>query len=131
MLRKILLLASLVSIAYCGTNNIPRSKMQYNKYIDCSKDLTSKDDCEITLVVEAATSMTYTSSDQLRGYRAVFNETSHLQPLVKDVNGSGLQPPIQTDGEFRPIITINGCMPGSTIIASENQRLKIIVYTMN
>ena len=127
MLREILLLASLVSIAYCGAYNIPCSKMQYDKFIDCSKQLTSKDDCEIILVVEAATSMTYTSSDQLRGYREIFNDESHLEPLIK-ANISDLQPPIQTDGEFRPIIIINGLMPGPTIIASENQRLKITVY---
>ena len=126
MLSEILLLASLVSIANCGANNNP--KIPDYKFIDCSKNGTSKDDCEIDLVVEAASTMTYTSTDQLLGYRAIFDGDGILQPLRKDAETSGLQPPIQADGEFRPIITINRQMPGPTIIASENQRLIITVY---
>ena len=126
MLREILLLASLVSIAYCGEYNIPRSKMHYDEFIDCTK--YDYDDCEIELVVEAASSMTYSSNDQLLGYRATFDDEGNLETLVEDIDTSEMQPPIQTDGEFRPIITINGRMPGPTIIANENQRLKITVY---
>ena len=135
--RKILLLASLVvSIANCETNNIP----DYNrsKSIDCSRNGTYDGDCEIKLVIEAATSMTYYNEDvrEIRGYRAIFNSDGELEILLEregvqsDISemNPGLQPPIQTDGEFRPIITINGQMPGPTIIANENQRLKITVY---
>ena len=126
MLREILLLASLVSIANCGANNIPT--IPDDKFFDCSKNGTSNADCEINLVVEAATSMTYTSTDQLRGYRAIFDDEGNLYALVNTSAISDLQQLIQTDGEFRPIITINRQMPGPTIIASENQRLIITVY---
>ena len=132
MVRKILLLISLVSIANCGINNIPQIdyKNHGKKAIDCSVIGTA--DCNIDLVVEAATSMTYYNhSDkirELRGYRAIFNDDGDLEPLLKSQSTEGLQPPIQTDGEFRPIITINGRMPGPIIIANEDQRLVITVH---
>ena len=131
MVGKFLLLASWVSIVNCETNNIPVVPDR-GATIDCSKDRSSTDDCEITLVVEAATSMTYyNNSDtgqELRGIRAIFNSNGKLETLLKDANTEGFQEPIQTDGEFRPIITINGHMPGPTIIANKTQRLIITVY---
>ena len=130
MLRKFLLLASLVSIANCGetnNNNIPQTKNK-GKVIDCS----TMDVCEITLIVEAATTMTYYSENndirELRGYRAIFNNNGELELLRKNENISNPIPPIQTDGEFRPIITINGHMPGPMIVANENQTLVITVH---
>ena len=36
--------------------------------------------------------------------------------------------PITVDGEFRPLITVNSQMPGSTIIARENQMLQIKAF---
>ena len=55
------------------------------------------------LVVEAATSMTYYNYTDLLGVRAIFNSDGELEPLLKGTNTEGLQSPIQTDGEFRPI----------------------------
>jgi len=48
----------------------------------------------------------------------------HILHLMTDtiIIGCHLHtPPIQTDGHFRPLITINGQMPGPTIITVYNE----------
>ena len=48
-----------------------------------------------------------------------------LLPVSKPSDESILHPPISVDGKFRSLITINGRMPGPTIIA---QTLRITVH---
>ena len=121
----------LVGLA-CGVNNIPRYD-PHQRIIDCSDGKDATDGCDVMLVVESSTSMTYYNISrnfrELQGYRAGFNSTGYVMPLIspnRDV--SNLLPPIQTDGHFRTIITINAQMPGPTIIAHENQTLHITVF---
>ena len=129
MLEKIILLANLIITANCGSNNLPR--IDTAKVINCTDGKAVTDICEIMLVVEPLTSMTYYNITpdmrELRGYRAVFDSNGDLM-LLRDISGD--LPPIfiQADGHFRPIITINGQMPGPTIIAHENQNLSITVF---
>ena len=121
-----------VGLAY-GVNNFPKYD-PHQRIIDCSKDAT--DGCDVMLVVESSTSMTYYNISrnfrELQGYsyRAGFNSTGYVMPLIspnRDV--SNLLPPIHTDGHFHTIITINAQMPGPTIIiAHENQTLHITVF---
>ena len=79
-------------------------------------------------------SMTYYKLEEKRelvGYRALFSSPGVLglynNELEPDIVQS-LNKPITTDGEFRPLITVNGQMPGPTIIARENQMLHVTVY---
>ena len=58
MLRKFLLLASLVCLAKCGINNIP-SYDPTEKVIDCTDGNTVADTCDVMLVVESLVIMTY------------------------------------------------------------------------
>ena len=132
MAKKTLLLANLIMLAQlvnCGSNNLPTFDPAI-KTIDCTKDKTVADVCEIMLVIDPLTSMTYynISSDlrQLKGHRARFDSNGELGTLSDEIIDHPIF--IQTDGHFRPIITVNGQMPGPTIIAHENQRLKITVY---
>ena len=131
MAWKFLLIAGMVNIANCSMNNFPKFD-PHEKTIDCTDGKTVIQTCDIKFVVEPLTSMTYykISSDfrELRGYRTTFNSTGHIVPLPKGLDVINLQPPIQTDGHFRPIITINAQMPGPTIIAHEGQTLNITVY---
>ena len=131
MLEKILLLANLFILVSCGTNNLPSLNSSI-KAFDCTDGKAATDVCEIMLVVEPLTSMTYYNITddlrQLRGFRARFDSSGELVTL-SDVSFDRTPPVfIQTDGHFRPLITINGQMPGPTIIAHENQRLKITVF---
>jgi len=132
--NKLLLLISLVVIVDCGVNNSPMYD-PYQRTIDCTDGKTAVDICDITLVVEALSSMTYYNISgefrELRGYRAAFNSTGNIVTLLQEPgipDARELLPPIQTDGCFRPLITINAQMPGPTIIAHENQTLNITVY---
>ncbi|XP_065909869.1 uncharacterized protein [Dysidea avara] len=135
MLLGLLLSVSIVSVVNCGYNNLP----QYNpeeKTIECN---SNGDFCHITLVIEALESMSYFQYEnghrKLQGFRAFYNHTasdfdvacpeSYYKPPP---HKSRLQPPIVTDGYFRPIFTINGQMPGPTIVANKNQELRITVY---
>ena len=123
----------LVGLAH-GVNNIPRYNPR-QRIIDCTDGKDVTDGCDVMLVVESSTSMTYynisTSFRELQGYRASFNSTGYVKPLMippPNVDVSNLLPPIQTDGHFRTIITINAQMPGPAIIAHENQTLHITVF---
>ena len=119
--------ATLMTIAYCGQNNIPR--FITNKTLDCTIHHAI---CQLTLVIEPLQSMTYynitDNKKQLKGYRATFDADGNLITLRPDDPVAGLQPPIITDGHFRPMITVNGQMPAPTIIAHKNQILNITVY---
>ena len=66
---------------------------------------------------------------KLKGFRAGFDSNGNLIPLLSDTDLRNFAiPPIQADGHFRPIITINSQMPGPTIIAHEGQTLNITVF---
>ena len=113
----------------CGVNNIPKYD-PYERTIDCTDDA---DTCDVMLVVESSTSMTYYNISkkfrETQGYRASFNSTGYVVPLIpQDDDVSNFLPPIQTDGHFRSIITINAQMPGPTIVAHYNQTLNISVF---
>ena len=134
MLNKLLLLVNLLVIVNGGVNNSPTYD-PYQKTIDCTVGKTATDVCDITLVVEALSSMTYynisSSYRELRGYRAAFNSAGNIVTLLQEPgipDRESLLPPIQTDGCFRPLIAINGQMPGPTIVAHSNQTLNITVY---
>ena len=133
-LLSFLTVASILVIANCGYINSP-SYVPGVKTIDCS----SEDTCHVTLVVEALESMSFFEYEndyrKWQGFRAIFNHTTsefdvaclntyYKPPPPKEE----LQPPIVADGYFRPIYTINGQMPGPTIVANENQLLYITVY---
>ena len=115
----------------CEFNNAP--PIDTRKVWDC---LQSGDICNIEFVVEPFMSMTYhklMGKRELVGYRAYFNSISALalyreNDLELDVDTQTLDQPITTDGSFRPIITVNGQMPGPTIITRENQMLNVTVY---
>ena len=134
MTIRLLLLTSIFIVANCGYINSP-SYAPGVKTIDCSNE----DSCHVTLVVEALESMSFFEYEnghrKWQGFRANFNrttsefdvaclETYYKVPPPKEE----LQPPIVTDGYFRPIFTINGQMPGPTIVANKNQLLHITVY---
>ena len=131
----LLLFTSVFIVADCGYINSP-SYTPGVKTIDCSNQ---EESCHVTLVIEALESMSFFEYEnghrKWQGFRAIFNETSsefdvacletyYKPPPPKEQ----LQPPIVTDGYFRPIFTINGQMPGPTIVANENQQLHITVY---
>ena len=126
----VLCLTTLMSTVYSSQNNIPR--FSTNKTLDCTLIHGAHDICHLTLVIEPLQSMTYyditDTKNTLRGYRATFDSNGTLVTLRPNDPIEGLQPPIITDGHFRPIITVNGQMPGPTIIAHENQVLNITVY---
>ena len=119
----------LTDISVCGTNNAPT--LDTKRVWDCS--LQSEDICRINFVVEPFMSMTYyklgEEKRKLVGYRAYFNSEGELKFYDPNLNiNETLNQPITTDGGFRPLITINGQMPGPTIIARENQTLHVTVY---
>ena len=113
-----------------GVNNIPKYD-PYERTIECNDDA---DTCDVMLVVESSTSMTYYNISkhfrEVPGYRASFNSTGYVvAPLApQNIDVLNFLPPIQTDGHFRSIITINAQMPGPTIIAHYNQTLNITVF---
>ena len=134
-----LLIASIFSIAHGGYNNLPPVYNPNQKVIDCNDQTV----CEIDLVVEALESMTYydyrnefgssfgNARRKIKAYRAFYykainNFQINEGGMVPDK--STLQPPIMTDGFFRPIFTINGQMPGPTIVANMRTVLKITVH---
>lgn len=132
----IVLLISTICAVSCDYNNVPG----YNpnkKLFDCSNVAGT---CEIDLVVEALESMTFYQYEGTRrrhqGFRAYFDQTNSRFEIARLKNAidetvpdkDTLQPPIMTDGYFRPIFTINGQMPGPTIIANANQLLRITVF---
>ena len=129
MLRKLLLLAILVCFAKCGINNIPKYDPT-ERVIDCTNGKGATDICDVMLVVESLVTMAYFNiSKEFRGLRVAFNSTGNLVPLITPMGDiSNFVPPIQTDGYFRTIITINAQMPGPTIIAHHNQMLNITVF---
>lgn len=115
-----------MDISICEFNNAP--PIDTRKVWDC---LRSGDICDIEFVVEPFMSMTYyklKDKRQLVGYRAYFNTFGMLAPYNAKEDTQTLNQPITTDGLFRPLITVNGQMPGPTIIARENQMLRITVY---
>ena len=130
MLVGVILLTNLVA---GNTNNAP--KLNATKtYWDCIEETTGDEPCEITFVVEPFMSMTYydiiDGDRKLVGYRARYDEQGRLVRVSTRMpnNTNRLHQPITVDGEFRPLITINGQMPGPTIIARENQMLHITVH---
>ena len=127
MLRSFSLLATLVCSAWCGVNNIPRYDPT-KRIIDCTDSKATTDICDVVLVVEMLTTMTYYNISNKIGYRAAFDSTGHLVQLSNPNDLSNLQPPIQADGHYHTIITINAQMPGPMIIAYENQTLNITVF---
>ncbi|XP_065895032.1 uncharacterized protein [Dysidea avara] len=129
MLTTLILLASIASIGYCIASGYDPQE----KVIDCTEGRSAESVCDITLKVEYLTSMTYYNNTaelkQLRGYRAAFDSNGTLVTLLPGVDTTKLaMKPIQTDGTYRPIITVNGQMPGPTIIAHESQTLNVTVY---
>ena len=123
----------LLSLAFLNSavNNIPKYD-PHQRIIDCTDGKDVTDICNITLVVEYSTSMTYYNISrnfrELQGYRASFTSAGHLYSLTEVPGIPNLLSPIQTDGHFRAIITINAQMPGPAIIAHENQTLNITVF---
>jgi len=57
MLEKVLLLASFIVFAICGENNLPTFNPK--KIIDCTDNKSADDICNIRLVIEPLTTMTY------------------------------------------------------------------------
>ena len=130
MLLKLLVVMSIVGIGRCRMNHMPKIVTQ--RIFDCSKAQVDQT-CNVTLVVLSLTTMTYYDITDdgrgLVGYRAAFYSNGTLAPLLNGVDPTFFPiPPIVTDGTFRPVIAINGFMPGPTIIVSEGQRLNITVY---
>ena len=132
MLFQAFIMISLISMAIANSNNAPKFEAEIKDW-DCT-DIDS-DTCEIKFVVEPFHSMTYydiiDENRKLVGYRVRFVDWSvfkFLSDLPSNFNRSKLHQPITVDGEFRSLITINGRMPGPTIIARENQTLHITVY---
>ena len=131
MVIKIFTIIGLIQASLAATeNNAP--KINNTKFWNCTDE---PGDCEISFVVEPFMSMTYYDFEydqrKLVGCRARFIGEGILTTLRNTVycnDISELQPPITTDGEFRPLITINGHMPGPTIIARRDQRLLVTVY---
>ena len=130
MLTTLVAVTSLIQLAFATTtNNAPEintTKVYYCSAVD--------GDCEIDFVIEPFMSMTYYGikykNRKLVGCRARF---VNGKPVIISANRfcknpDELHEPITVDGEFRPLITINGQMPGPTIIAREGQNLKITVY---
>ena len=119
-------------MALSGFNNyIPKNE---EKVLDCSDQSdpsSSSSVCELTLVVAPLLSMTYYENNtNLVGYRAKYSNgiLDFLNFRNNGMDKSLLKKPITLDGEFRPILTINGQMPGPTIIAEKDQWLYITVY---
>ena len=132
MLERILLLVTLLSSVNCGSNILPLFDPT-KKVWDCT-EIPSDQTCQIKFVVYPLTTMTYynftSDSQPLKGYRAAFNSSGHLGILNSEEMISDNPPPttfIQADGCFRTIITVNGQMPGPTIIAHGDQMLNITV----
>ena len=130
MVLKVFIVISLVSIVIANTNNAPKLDTKTNPW-DCTE--TENDVCEIKFVVEPFYSMTYYDiagdDRKLVGYRGRFDTYKMDYKFISEPpDKSTLHPPITVDGEFRSLITINGRMPGPTIIARENQTLRITVY---
>ena len=134
--RYLLLLLNIISLVSCDYNNLPPDN--YEKEFDCTKEI--KDRCERMLKVEALESMTFYQHEKrkrnFQGFRAYFDKVDSEFKILRSKHRidkevpdkSKLVDPIITDGHFRPIFTINGQMPGPTIIARENQTLRITVY---
>ena len=135
---KLLILTSLVwQVARAATeNNIP--KFNSTKVYDLTTDsnLTT-----IKFVVLPFTSMTYYHVEyerKLVGCRARFDKEGELGLFKRDRPNENCKNPdtfqkstthniITVDGEFRPLITINGQMPGPTIIAGLHQTISVTV----
>ena len=132
MLDRILLVATLLSSVNCGSNILPLFDPT-KKVWDCT-EMPSDQTCLITFVVYPLTTMTFynftSDSQPLNGTRVAFNSNGHLRGLNSEESIHYNPPPttfIQADGYFRSIITVNGQMPGPTIIAHVNQKLNITV----
>ena len=119
-----------IAMVCCNQNNNPM--FNTSKILDCTIGHDKYGICQLTLVIEPLQSMTYynitDNGRELKGYRATFTSDGSLVTLRPNDPIEGLQPPIITDGHFRPMITINGQMPGPIIIAYEYQTLNITVY---
>jgi len=93
MACKLLLIVSVVSLADCSKNNLPKFDPD-EKTIDCTDGKRVTQTCNIKFVVEPLTSMTYykISSDfrELHGYRATFNSTGHIVPLPQGLDFTNL-----------------------------------------
>jgi len=125
-------MASITTIAYCGSYNLPIFDPQ-ETIIDCTAGKPVDSVCDITLVIEHRSSMTYYNLTkefrQLKGYQAAFDSNGDLVTLIPGIDTTKLSiKPIQADGRYRPIITINAQMPGPTIIAHEGQTLNVTVH---
>ena len=134
----VLLLSILLQLVLSGgSNNVPLPHPHsLTKVYDCTSDTI----CNLTLVVELMTSMTYYNITDtyrnLQGYKAHYYKESDFNFTLDFFNlnehmstsKSMLKEPITVDGEFRSIITVNYQMPGPTIIVNENQILNITVH---
>ena len=128
MLGTLLLLASLTAFARCAVPTYDQQKKVFN----CSSQ-GADEICHITFVVEALATMTYFEDieeyNDFEGFRATFDSNGTIVPLLDEVDISEIRlQPIQADGYFRPVITINGQIPAPTIILNENQILNVTVY---
>ena len=128
MLMVLLLLATLASLAKCYVPVYDQQKKVY----DCTTPDIGQV-CDITFVVEALTTMAYYDDleeyTDLEGFRATFDSNGTIVPLLDEVDTSEVKlQPIQADGHFRPIATINAQLPAPTIIVRENQTLNVTVY---
>ncbi|XP_065890125.1 uncharacterized protein [Dysidea avara] len=134
MLKLSVAVISLACLVAANSNNAPTFNASKTVW-DCTLETVGDKPCEIALVVEPFMSMTYydiiDGDRKLVGYRARYDEDGNLvlvSTTRRPTNEDRLHPPITVDGEFRPLITVNGQMPGPTIIARENQTLHITVY---
>jgi len=124
---------AMTSLVSANTNNAPRFEAD-KKVWNCTEK--PDDICNVTLVVEPFMSMTYydliDGERKLIGYRARYSYPYGREPDIitsnEPNNVGSLHKPITVDGEFRPLITVNGQMPGPTILVKENQMLHITVY---
>jgi len=124
----LLLLATLASLTKCSPSQYDPQK----KVFDCS-DPDVGQVCDITFIVETFTTMTYYEGideyKEYEGFIATFDANGTIVPLLDEIDASNVYlQPIQADGYFRPILTINGQMPSPTIIVNENQTLNVTVY---
>jgi len=105
---------------------------QQKKVYDCTNQPVDEV-CHITFVVETLTTMAYYEDideySDLEGFRATFDANGTIVPILDEVDISDVRlQPIQGDGHFRPILTINAQVPAPTIILQENQILNVTVY---
>ena len=84
MSKTLPLLMVLVGLTY-GVNSISQYD-PHQRIIDCSDGKDATDGCDVMLVVESLTNMTYYNISrnfrELEGYRAGFNSNGYVMPLI-------------------------------------------------